>query len=192
MNPSPTPDAPQPVEMAHIKKIAIAVALGLLAILLVWGGATVAAEMTQKQIQKEYLAATDESARASFAKRHGRHPLGGLVLLGQAHSYYNSGNYAAALGAYTSAQAGLKTQPILAEQALLGEAFAQYYLDSAKGLEHLRQIAMDNTLLESTRALCRCRATLRSCAQRRMGAGTPVQKAYRYFWFGSPMAAPDL
>ena len=136
-----------------LKTSFIGLVIGAVAVFIVWGGLTFAAEMSQKQIQKEYLALGDDMSRASFAKRHMNHPLGGLVLLGQANEYYNNGNYAAAQQAYAQAtQSGLKTEPVLLEQAVLGQAFASYALDPAKGLGALKEIAQNPTLLQSTRA----------------------------------------
>ena len=126
-------------------------------VFIVWGGITLAAEMGQKKLQREYLALTDDASRATFAKRNINHPLGGLVLLGQANEYYMSGNYAAAKAAYSQAvMSGLKIQPVLLEQAILGEAFSTYALDTARGLEALKVIAKNPNLMQSTRAYAAC------------------------------------
>lgn len=127
--------------------------IALVVIFLCWGGLTLMAEVSRQQIQKEYLLLTDDASRASFAKRHANHPLGGLVLLGQAHDYYASGNYAAAKEAYAKAEAsGLKNEPILHEEAVLGLAFSAFALNTDQGLAALKTIAQNTQLMDSTRA----------------------------------------
>lgn len=128
--------------------------VALLVVFIIWGGVTITGEMTQKKIQAEYLNLTDEASRASFSKRYSAHPLGGLVLLGQAHNYYEDGNYTAAQAAYAqAAKSGLKNQSVFYEEALLGEAFSSYRVDEKKGLEALKTLAQNNKLMDSTRAL---------------------------------------
>lgn len=145
-----TPDADTPAPWMNYLWGAF---LGLVAVFVVWGGITLAADVTRKQIQKEYLMLTDEASRASFARRHANHPLGGMVLLSQAHDYYTQGNYAAAKEAYAKAVgSGLKKEPILHEEAMLGEAFSTYALDTQQGLAALKTIAQNTQLMETTRA----------------------------------------
>ncbi len=127
--------------------------VALVALFLVWGGLTLMADMSRRQIQKEYLLLTDDASRASFAKRHANHPLGGLILLGQAHDYYASGNYAAAKEAYAKAvNSGLKNEPVLNEEAILGEAFSTFALNTDQGLAALKAIAQNTQLMDTTRA----------------------------------------
>lgn len=129
---------------------AIAVAI---VIFVVWGGFTLVAEISQRQLNREYLLATDDAARAAFIKNHRNHPLGGMMLLAQAHEYYNQGNYAAAKDAYTEVlSSGLKHQPILLEQAQLGLAFTNHALNEKEGLAALKILAMNPQLTQGTRA----------------------------------------
>ena len=155
----PTPEAERQ-KFENLRGLFIGGVILAVLIFVGWGGATLMAEMSQKQIQREYLSLTDEASRGSFAKRHGDHPMGGLVLLGQANEYYNNGNYAAAKTAYAQVViSGLKLQPsyaVFAEQAMLGQAFSSYALDPAKGLAELKGIAENTALMQSTRAYAAC------------------------------------
>jgi|GEM_PF-2190809 hypothetical protein len=123
-------------------------------IFVVWGGITLAGQSQEKQLQREYLAMNDSTAsEESFAKMHLDHPLGGLVLLRQANKYYTSGNYAAAKAAYEKVTiSGLKDQPALVEQAILGGAFSAFALDPAKGLQELKSVAENTSLTQTSRA----------------------------------------
>ena len=148
---------PQPTQPAwdyeNLRSYFIGGAIGFAAIFIIWGGITLAADLSQKQVQKEYLSLTDDASRAVFVKRYATHPLGALVLLGQANDYYGNGDYAAAQTAYAQvATSGLKNQPILLEEALLGQAFSSYALDSTKGIAALKAIAQNPALMQSTRA----------------------------------------
>lgn len=129
------------------------VVIGLIVAFVVWGGATMLSDVMNQQVQKEYLLLTDDASRASFARRHLNHPLGGLVLLGQAHDYYAQGNYAAAKEAYEKAvMSGLKKEPVLHQEAMLGLAFATYALNPQEGLAALKTIAQNSELMDTTRA----------------------------------------
>lgn len=146
-----------PTQVAHSianwQSYLLPIGVALLVVFLVWGGTTMAAEMIHRQVQKEYLNLTDDASRINFAKRRSAHPLGGLVLLGQAHDYYEAGNLAAAKEAYEAAsKSGLKREPVMLEEALLGIAFTSYRLDEQKGLEALKALAQNPERMDSTRA----------------------------------------
>jgi tetratricopeptide (TPR) repeat protein len=162
---SPTPTAPTvsatenaaAQKFENLRSYITGGIIGFFLVFIVWGGITLAAELSQKKLQREYLSLTDDASRANFAKRNINNPLGGLVLLGQANEYYSQGNYAAAKAAYSQAiGSGLKIQPVLLEQAILGEAFSTCALDAAKGLESLAAIAKNPDLMQSTRAYAAC------------------------------------
>jgi hypothetical protein len=152
-NPLPTTPAPKASEITweSVKPwvtgtLTLLLAAAVIAAAIVWLG-----ESTENHIRKEYAQLTDEASRTNFAKRYPTHPLGGLVLLGQANGYYAQGNYAAANAAFAKASLALKNEPVLGEQAKLGEVFSQYYLDPAKGLPLLKEMAANTALMESTR-----------------------------------------
>ncbi len=149
----PTPPADDSLSLEKLRPYFLGAAIALVLFFVTWGGIMLFTELAIKKVQKEYLALTDDASRMAFAKRNVEHPLGGLVLLEQANKYYSNGDYAAARSAYAEALAsGLKSQPVLWQQALLGEAFASYALDTPKGIEALAKIAQNSTLLEGTRA----------------------------------------
>ncbi len=150
--PAQTP-APKSFDWDTLKPWVVGGAIVVVLALLIAGLVVVLGEMTENRIRKEFTQLTDEASRTNFAKRYAAHPLGGLVLLGQANKYFAQGNYAAAQTAFNqAANGGLLANPVLDEQAKLGEAFSQYYLDPAKGLSELEKLAQDATLLDSTRA----------------------------------------
>lgn len=172
---NPTPNAPAPVnnstpapsaahnpaaqaeadarKLSNLWNYFLGIVAAAAVILVVWGGLAIGSEISQRELSREYLSLQDDAGRAAFVKRHLNHPLGGLVLLSQAHKYYQESNYAAAQSAYEQVLAsGLKSQPILQEQAALGKAFATYALDTQKGLAELKALAMNTSLMQSTRA----------------------------------------
>jgi tetratricopeptide (TPR) repeat protein len=137
----------------HIRTLFIGTIAAFVIVFIVWGGITLASQAQEKQVQKEYLTINSTASGESFAKMHLEHPLGGLVLLKQADEYYTNGNYAAAKSAYEKVvSSGLKSQPALAEQAILGAAFSSYYLNPDKGLQELKGVAENTALTQSSRA----------------------------------------
>jgi len=138
---------------AKYRGIVLSVCAVLVAVIIIWGGLTYAAEAAEKQVQKEYLRLNDKASRIAFAKRHIKHPMGGLVWMDLAYGYYNQGDYQAAADAYKQAQnSGLISHVIFREQAQLGEAFSILKIDEKKGFDMLEGIAKNSEMMDATRA----------------------------------------
>jgi len=137
---------------AKYRGVVVSVCVVVVAAVIIWGGLTYAADAAQKQVQKEYLRLEDKASKVAFAKRQTLHPLGGLVMMDLGYGYYQEGNYQAAIDSFKNAQqSGLRKQPELAQQALLGEIFATIKIDKAEGLKRLEEVAKNSELLDATR-----------------------------------------
>lgn len=137
---------------AKYRGVVVSICVVVVAIAIIWGGLTYAADAAQKQVQKEYLRLNDKASKIAFAKRQALHPLGGLVMLDLAYEYYSEGNFQAAADTYKQAQeSGLHKESALLEQALLGEIFSIVKLDKTEGLKRLEAVAKNTELLDATR-----------------------------------------
>ena len=116
------------------------------------GGWDYLGRQKEREIERDYAAATTPEARKAFAAAHPEHSLGGIAQLRLADEAYTAGKFADALAGYDKAIALFKTGP-LAARAQLGRALAKISTGkTAEGTADLKQLAGDPAQLKGIRA----------------------------------------
>lgn len=106
----------------------------------------------ERELQREYAAATNSDQLKAFAAAHPNHELAGIAHLRSADEAYAAGKSADAIAAYEKAVAGLKDGP-LAARAQIGRAMARVQAGKmAEAKAELSQLANDANQLKPVRA----------------------------------------
>ena len=116
------------------------------------GGWDYLGRQKERDIEKDYAAATTPEARKAFAVSHPEHSLGGIAQLRLADEAYAAGKPAEALAGYESTLKFIKEGP-LASRARLGLALSKVLTGkTAEGIADLKQIAADSSQFKGVRA----------------------------------------